>query len=43
MPLFKLQNKTVQPIKESSFDLEKDLQKIVEENLEKIFGLKFIC
>jgi predicted transport protein len=42
MPLFKLQNRTVQTIKESSFDLEKDLQKITEENLEKIFGLKFI-
>jgi len=42
MSLFKLQNKTIQPIKESSFDLEKDLQKIVEENIEKIFGLKFI-
>ncbi len=42
MPLFKLQNKLVQEIKESSFDLEKDLQKIVEANLEKIFGLKFI-
>jgi len=42
MSLFKLQNKTIQSIKESSFDLEKDIQKIVEENLEKIFGLKFI-
>lgn len=42
MSLFKLQNKSVQPIKESSFDLEKDIQKIVEENLEKTFGLKFI-
>ena len=42
MPLFRLQNMSVQPIKETSFNLEKDLQKIVEENLEKIFGLKFI-
>ena len=42
MPLFKLQNKIVQTIKETSFDLEKDIQKIVEDNLEKIFGLKFI-
>ena len=32
MPLFKLQNKIIQEIKETSFDLEKDLQGIVENN-----------
>lgn len=42
MPLFKLQNKIIQEIKETSFDLEKDLQGIVENNLEKILGLKFV-
>jgi len=42
MPLFKLQDKIVQELKESSFDLEKDLQGIVENNLENILGLKFV-
>ncbi len=42
MPLFKLQNKTIQEIKETSFDLEKDLQGIIENNLENILGLKFV-
>jgi len=42
MPLFKLQNKSIQPIKESTFDLEKDLQEITERSMENLFGLKFI-
>lgn len=42
MPIFKINNKQLQGIKEISIDLEKDLQKIIEENLPLVFGLKFI-
>jgi predicted transport protein len=42
MPLYRLKNKVTVPIKEASFPLEKDLQVIVENNLETLFGLKFI-
>ncbi len=43
MPIFKLTKQKFFPIKELRIDLEKDLQKLVEENLDEIFGLKFIC
>lgn len=42
MALYNLQNKKLQIIKEESFKLEKDIQAITEENLDYIFGLKFI-
>lgn len=42
MPLFKLTNKKVSSVKERVIDLERDIQNITEENLEEIFGLKFI-
>lgn len=32
----------LKPVKEKRFDLERDIQKLTEENLETIFGLKFI-
>lgn len=32
----------LKPSQEKNFDLEKDLQKLTEENLETIFGLKFV-
>lgn len=39
MPLFKLQDKIVQELKESSFDLEKDLQGIVENKAQNITNI----
>ncbi len=42
MVLYNLQNKKLQIIKEEFFKLEKDIQAISEENLDCIFGLKFI-
>ncbi len=42
MPIFQLTNKKLLPVKEKSFDLEIVIQKLTEENLETIFGLKFI-
>lgn len=42
MSIFKINEKNLQEIREISIDLEKDLQKIVENNLLSVFGLKFI-
>lgn len=42
MPIFQIKNNKFIKIKEKSFDYEKDLQKLVEQNLEEIFGLEFI-
>ncbi len=42
MPIFKIDNSKLTPIKETSLSLEKDLQKITENNLENIFGLDFV-
>lgn len=42
MPLFKITNKKVSSVKERTIDLERDIQNITEENIEEIFGLKFI-
>jgi len=42
MPIFQIKNNKFTKIKEKSFDYEKDLQKLVEQNLEEIFGLEFI-
>jgi predicted transport protein len=42
MPIFKIKNSKLEPIKEKSISLEKDIQKITEENLELLFGLKFV-
>lgn len=43
MSIFKQEKDKLIPIKEVKIDLEKDLQKVTEENLETVFGLKFIC
>jgi len=42
MPLFKIGNKCLEPIKEKSFKLEKEIQELTEANLQKIFRLDFI-
>jgi len=42
MPIFQIKNKQLIKIKEKKFDYERDLQKLVEQNLEEIFGLEFI-
>lgn len=42
MPLFKLENNKLTSLREQPFDLEKDIQKITEDNLDKIFGYRFI-
>ncbi len=42
MPIFNINNSKLLPIKEKNIDLEKDIQKLSEENLEMIFGLQFV-
>lgn len=42
MAIFNIQNQKLLPINEKAVDLEKDIQKLTEENLEIVFGLKFI-
>lgn len=42
MPIFQIKQNQLLTIKEKKVDLEKDLQKITENNLEIVFGLKFI-
>ena len=43
MPLFKNNNKKLVPISRIRFSLERDIQKITENNLATIFGFEFVC
>lgn len=42
MPIFQTQNKKLVPIREKKIDLERDIQKLTEENLRTVFGLTFV-
>lgn len=42
MPIYQIVNKKLAAIREKQFDLEKNLQKLVEDNLQTLFGLEFI-
>ena len=42
MPLFKVDHNKLSSIREMPFDLEKDIQAITEQNLDKIFDLRFV-
>ncbi len=42
MPIFNVQGKSLKPVNEVKFDLEKDIQKLTEENLQTLFGLTFV-
>jgi len=43
MNLFRIDGQKLVPINETSFDLEKEIQKITEANLQTIFGLDFVA
>lgn len=43
MPLFKINRQKLGLIDEKSINLERDIQRLTEQNLEKIFGLEFVC
>jgi predicted transport protein len=42
MAIFKIQNKNLNELKSKTFPTERELQELVDENLDKIFGLEFI-
>jgi predicted transport protein len=42
MPLYKIAHKQLGLIKENAFKLEKDIQDIVESNLDTLYGLQFV-
>jgi predicted transport protein len=43
MPLFTINQTKLTPIKEINIGLEKNIQSLVEANLEQVFGLEFVC
>ena len=42
MPIFKFDDGSIKQLKVNNFKNEKELQNLVEDNLEEIFGIKFI-
>lgn len=42
MPLFSINNNKLERVKKIDFKLERDLQKLTEENLQEIFGLEMV-
>jgi predicted transport protein len=42
MAIFTIKNQKLLPIKEKEIGLEKDIQKLTEENLDMVFGLQFV-
>lgn len=43
MAIFQQEKNKLIPIKELKIDLERDLQKLTEENLQSVFSLQFVC
>lgn len=43
MDLFKITSSGLKEVEKISFDLERDIQSLVESNLSKLFNLKFVC
>lgn len=43
MDIYRLSNNQLEPLSKSGFDLEKDIQGLVEKNLTSLFGLEFIA
>lgn len=42
MALFNIKNNTLLPVAVKKFDLERDIQRLTEQNLQPVFGLQFI-
>ena len=43
MPIYNINNEKLEPIKQVKFKNERKLQNLTENNLEELFGLKFIA
>lgn len=42
MPVYKISKTKLEPLSKIKFDLERDVQRLTEQNLETLFGLKFV-
>lgn len=42
MPIFNIYNQKLLPIREKEIDLERDIQKLTEQNLDVVFGVHFV-
>ena len=42
MDLYKIKKDTLEPIERDPFKLEKEIQSVVESNVETVFGLEFV-
>lgn len=42
MSIFKIGQNKLQPIESKAIDLERDIQRLTELNLDSVFGLKFV-
>ena len=43
MDLYKVKNNKIEQVDRESFKLEKDIQSLVEKNLDTLFELEFVC
>ena len=43
MSIYRIKRNQLEALKETKFDLEKDLQQLIEMNLETVFGLEFLA
>ena len=43
MPLFKIAKSTLSTVDQTNFTVEKELQKLIENNLEPVFGCRFVA
>jgi len=42
MPVYRISKSKLEPLSKRKFDLEKDVQELTEQNLETLFGIKFV-
>ena len=43
MPLFEINNSILSPVNHSNFNTEKELQKLIEDNLDTVFGCRYVA
>ena len=43
MSLYKIKNSKLKQIRKVEFEYERELQKLTEDNMEELFGLKFVA
>ncbi len=43
MPIFEISNNKLPPVEQKNFSLEKELQTLIEGNLEEVFSCRFVA